>query len=402
MVIDFKMPRVIQVYNFPIQWIDVWENHKLVAYARNERTDMPAVLYILDLASDVAELTAPIPLINPQLLKCMLLGATPQGDFVDRVCLKEWISNGFRKVETTPIAIRRQKINNIKLIPINDRYTLYVNHQKQQSRDIGSITHSIIDWTKRQTIWNSTQDIQVIATSMDGYFVYYNMDLCEYFFIICGSSLSLPIHCLKGQKPKHESRFMSNGMFVFHGERKTMVIDIENNAILVQCDSTRHPTDMMILSKCNYRPQTKPVEVVHMEIDPVAIDVSDAKHAAEIQTMMDSTPTVVEPSVIATPPIVTSPPDIKVVVDVPTNAPTYAPIELKVESSTATKMDIVMECHPNVIQTVTECHTVLPPTVEVIKPIETAPSQTLPSQTLPSQITTTTVINANGSYCSIM
>ncbi len=287
---EFKSPRVVQLYDMAFQWVELFDNDLLVAH----RTDSVSLLYILHLSTPVPEIVLPIHISNLQLRGQTIIGTTPHGDFVQRIHLHNLIQNGFTRIETAPIPVKRYKHNDIKLKDINDRYTMYANHQKHSMRDVGSSVYYLVDWKKRETIWHTSQDISIVATSPDGgstssaYFVYCDNETNSYHFMVCGSSLAVPIPLLTGMKPKGDSRFMSNGTFVFHGEKRIIVLDIETSTIIAQYDVTRHTCDLMALSKWNYKPKTKPVEVSLGEESDVKHPESDAKHVADIQAMVEN------------------------------------------------------------------------------------------------------------------
>lgn len=279
---EFKPPRIIQIYDLAAQWVD-WlgsANDLLVAHTfMSERS--VGHLHMLRLDSSHIETTMPVCITNVQLRDQTLYGTTPGGDYAQCIDLQNWYTNGFVRTTTTPVGVRRQKLNDIKLKYINDQFMIYKNAQKQHVRDVESTSFYLIDWKKRETIWHTQQDIDVIATSQNdsrgAYFVYHDVDACAYFLLVCGSSVVTPIPLLTNLKPKGESRFLSNGTFVFHGEKRIVVLDIDSSTILAQYDVSRHACDLMTLSRFDYKTKTKPVEV----------DIDDTKHAAEIQAMVE-------------------------------------------------------------------------------------------------------------------
>lgn len=270
---EFKAPRVVQVYDMAVQWIDLFDIDLLVAHK-------DATLFLLHLATSTPEIVLPLNLVALQLHDQTLTGVTPQGDYVQKVHLHNLIQNGFTRTETVPILVKRYKHNDIRLVHINQRYSLYINHQKHSIRDVGLSMYYLVDWVKRQTIWHTSQDISVVATSSDGLIVYCDNDSYSYHLLVCGSSLVIPIPILSGLKPKGQSQFTSAGMFVFHGEKKIVVMDIETSTVLQQFDVTRHVCDLMALSKWNYKPRPKPQEV--------CIDIDMKEEAEDIQTMIDT------------------------------------------------------------------------------------------------------------------
>ncbi len=272
---EFKTPRIVQVYDFAVQWIDLFDTDILVA-------QKDAQLYVLSLLTSQPEIVLPMNLVALQLENQTLMGSTPQGDYVQRVHLQNLIQNGFTRTETVPIQVKRYKHNDIKLIPINARYSLYMNHQKHSVRDVGSSVYYLVDWQKRQTIWHTSQDISVVATSSDGLLVYCDNDTCSYHLLVCGSSLAVPIPLLSGLKPKGQSQFTSTGMFVFHGEKKIVVMDIETSTVHQQFDVTRHVCDLMALSRWNYKPRPKPQEVC------IDIDCDTKAEGEELQSMINA------------------------------------------------------------------------------------------------------------------
>jgi hypothetical protein len=296
----FKSPRLVQLYNFPVQWVELFEpsgrsdrsgtSDMLIA----QRCDTVSLLSLLSLASSTPLDEIPIFITNLVLdttNHSILYGTTIQSDYVLRIHLDNLYENGFTRTESTALTIPRRKCNLVTLTPINDRYTLFRTDQKSHSRDTGSTSYIyLIDWTKRQSIWSSSQDISIVAVSgasassvsgASAHFVYCDNESHMYHYMTCGCSVSTPIALLSGLKPKGPSRFMSNGAFVFHGEKRTMVIDIPNSTVLVQYDSNLHG-DLMTLSKCDYRPKPKPEE-----LDALAQLEAEAK-ALETKAAMDS------------------------------------------------------------------------------------------------------------------
>lgn len=275
---EHKSPHIVQIYDFAAQWIDLLDGtDRLVAQKDGS-------LFVLHLGTSIPEFVLPLHLTNLVLENRTLMGTTPQGDFVQKVHLHNLIDNGFTRTETTPILVKKYKHNDIKLIPINARYTLYVNHQKHSMRDVGSSVFFLVDWNKRQTIWHTSQDITVVATSSDAYFVYCDNNSFGYHFMVCGSSLAIPIPLLTGLKPKGMSRFTSSGMFVFHGEKKIVVMDIETSTVLQQFDVTRHVCDLMALSKWNYKPKPKPVESSLLDSKEESNELQAMVDAKDIET----------------------------------------------------------------------------------------------------------------------
>lgn len=232
---------------------------------------------------------------------------------------------------------------------------IYKNAQKQHVRDVESTSLYLIDWQKQETIWHTEQDVEVIATSQNGYFVYHDVDACAYYLLVCGSSVVTPIPLLTNLKPKGESRFLSNGTFVFHGEKRIVVLDIDSSTILAQYDVTRHACDLMTLSRFDYKPKPKPVEVCITMDDDVkgdnlkGNDVDDKKHVAEIQAMVDTT----KPSDVVPP------------VDVVKPIEVMKPIDPK-------PMDVVKPVEPIATVDIVKSSEVDAP-VEVQKPIEVTP-----------------------------
>ena len=274
---DFKQPRIVQVFDLAPQWVDVLDVDCLLAHTWLSDRNI-GHLHVLRLSSKDIELSVPTTMANIVLKGNVAFGTTPGGDFVERLDLTNWVDSGITRTTTTPISVRRQKHNAIQLTLVNDTFLLYRNAQKQQAQNVESVTCHLIDWKKRQSIWSTTQSIRIIATSPRGLFVYFDEDSLSYFMLVCGSSVAIPIPALNHQKPKGTSCFLSNGTFVFHGEKRITVLDVDVATVLAQYDTSRHVCDLMSVSRHNYKARIVP-----------ELSTEDAKHADEIQAMILST-----------------------------------------------------------------------------------------------------------------
>lgn len=278
---DFKAPHVVQVYQFAANWVDMLDKNVLVA----QKCDPVSTLCFLDLTSNVIRREFPIFVTHLYLNQCILYGTNPHGEFVMRICLANAMEHGFLRSECVYVAVPKRKSNDISLVSINDRYMIYRNDQKLNS------TLHLIDWVKRESIWSNVQDIRVVATSPVGSFVYCDQSTNTYFHISCGCSVSKPLPMLTGLKAKGLSKFMSDGKFVFHGEKRILVVDIASSTVLAQYDLTRHICDLMTVSKCDYKVKPKP----------------DEQEIADMQQLVVSPPVVVPPSAVVSPSVVVPP-----------------------------------------------------------------------------------------------
>jgi hypothetical protein len=311
---EMKQPRVIQIYPFAANWVDKLNDNMLVA----QKCDPVSTLCVLDLSSPIPKSETPIFATHLYLHGHMLYGTTSRGESVFQFCVMNLVENKVLHMKSTSLVIPHHKTKKITLTSINDRYLYYENEQKQ-----GSVVH-LIDWTKSESIWNNTQSITLVATSPDGRFVY--EDSGTFHLMTCGCSVSKPLTKLSGLKPKGMSQFTENGVFVFHGEKKILTMDVTNDTILSQYDVARHICDLMVLSSCDYK--TKPI------VDEV--------EAAEIQAMIDTnTPLIAVPTKEVVPESVPVPPHIdpspKEVLETKSVELKVGSVELKLTNVTDTK-----------------------------------------------------------------